>query len=131
MTTISEASDYIDDKLISMYKNHGFGLWLVVTIDNDIPIGICGLIKRDSLDDIDLGFAFLEKYWGMGFAYEASKVCLEYASLKLNAEQIAAITSPSNARSINLLEKVGFRYASEFSHTGSSEILSLYLLSLQ
>lgn len=130
INTREKAKVYIEEKLISHYKENHFGLWIVEKNDGLTPIGICGLLKRDSLDIIDLGFAFLSCHWGQGFANEAATASLNYAKNKLKANKIAAITSPKNIRSIAMLETMGFCYESEFSHTGSSEVLSLYLITL-
>ena len=124
--TIEKASDYIEQKMIAMYQKLGFGLWIVEKIQNAEPIGICGLLKRDTLNCIDLGFAFSADYWGQGFASEASIGALIYARNKLKAQRVIAITDPLNTRSVKLLEKIGFVYESKFSHQGSDEILSLY-----
>ncbi len=124
--TIEKASDYIEQKMIAMYQKLGFGLWIVEKIQNAEPIGICGLLKRDTLNCIDLGFAFSADYWGQGFASEASIGALIYARNKLKAQRVIAITDPLNTRSVKLLEKIGFVYESKFSHPGSDEILSLY-----
>lgn len=124
--TIEKASEYIEQKMKAMYQTLGFGLWVVEKTDDATPIGICGLLKRDSLQYIDLGFAFLADYWGQGFALEASIGCLKYASNEIKSQKILAITDPSNTRSVKLLEKAGFIYESNFSHPGSDEILSLY-----
>lgn len=124
--TIEKASEYIEQKFIAAYQELGFGLWVVEKNDSEAPIGICGLLKRDSLDCIDLGFAFLTDYWGQGFAFEATTASLMYARSELKVQKIVAITDPSNSRSVKLLEKIGFIYESKYSHPGSKEVLSLY-----
>ncbi len=124
--TIEKASEYIEQKMITMYKKHGFGLWVVEKTDDAVPIGICGLLKRDSLHCIDLGFAFLEDFWGQGFAFEASTGSLMYVRSELKAQNVVAISNPLNTRSVKLLKKMGFIYESKFSHPGADEVLSLY-----
>ena len=125
------AIGYINDKLVSMYKQHGFGLWLVELKNADrTPIGLCGLLKRDFLGKIDLGFGFLEDYWGKGLAYETAKCCVEYASNTLKVEEVAAIVLPENQASTTLLDKLGFEYAEEIKYPGESQQLALYQLSL-
>lgn len=118
------------EKYIAHYKENNFGLWIVEKSVNSTPIGICGLLKRDSLDTIDLGFAFLSCHWGQGFASEAATASLKYAENTLKFKKVAAITSPLNLRSICMLETMGFQYKSEFSHPGSNEVLSLYQIRL-
>ncbi|MFG1495862.1 GNAT family N-acetyltransferase [Saccharospirillum sp. HFRX-1] len=124
--SIEKASDYIEQKMLTSYREHGFGLWLVATIDGSLPIGICGLLKRNTLPHPDLGFALLSKYWGQGFALEAASASVAYAQETLALQQLLAIAKPINHRSIALLEKLGFRHESGFSHPGSDEVLSLF-----
>jgi RimJ/RimL family protein N-acetyltransferase len=124
--TPDQAREYIKTKFTAMYKDLGFGLWAVESISEKMPVGLCGLLKRESLEHIDLGFAFLPRYWGKGFAYETSVLCLQYAFEHLSAPKVYAITVPSNDRSVRLLECLGFSYKENYSHPGSSEVLSLY-----
>ena len=124
--SLEKASEYIEEKMLASYREHGFGLWLVESIAESTPVGICGLLQRDTLPHPDLGFALLSQHWGQGFAFEAAAACLAYAQDTLSLQQLLAIAKPLNQRSIALLEKLGFRYESGFSHPGSDEVLSLY-----
>ena len=109
INTIEEAKDHIEKKYISSYNKNGFGLYLVELKDKLISIGVCGLINRPSLEDVDIGFAFMPEYTGSGYAYEAAKATMAYGYEKLNLERIVAITIAENERSINLLKKLGLR----------------------
>src|SRR6187549_3768173 len=60
--TIEDARKYIAERLVSSYRTFGFGFYVVTPKDEDIPIGMCGLVKRDTLEDVDIGFAFLPEY---------------------------------------------------------------------
>ena len=91
-----------------MYARRGFGLYLVELKAVGEPIGMCGLIKRETLKDVDLGFSFLPGYWGKGYAFEAASAVLSYANRTLGLSRIVAITSPDNVPSGKLLEKLGF-----------------------
>lgn len=109
--TLDDARDYILTGPRAMYGRLGFGLWLVETNDDGAtPLGICGLLKREGLADVDLGFAFLERFWGRGYALEAATATLAHGRGKLKLPRIVAITSPDNERSGRLLEKLGFRH---------------------
>ncbi|MCX6951352.1 MAG: GNAT family N-acetyltransferase [Verrucomicrobia bacterium] len=109
--TLDDAQSYIRTGPRAMYERFGFGLWLVEAKDNlATPLGICGLLKREGLDDVDLGFALLERYWGRGYAFEAAAAALAYGRDRLKLPRIVAITSPDNERSGRLLEKLGFRH---------------------
>lgn len=106
---IEDARSYIL-KSIRMYEQFGFGLFLVEKKDDHIPLGICGLVKRDSLEDVDIGFAFLPQYWGKGYAYEAASAVMAHGRDTLGLNRIVAITTQDNHASIKLLEKVGLQY---------------------
>ena len=107
--TLEAARTYIVDGPMRMYARHGFGLWLVVLREGSVPLGICGLIKRDSLDDVDLGFAFLPRHWRNGYALESAAAALSYGREVVGLKRIVAIASPDNDRSARLLGKLGFR----------------------
>jgi RimJ/RimL family protein N-acetyltransferase len=92
-----------------MYQELGFGLYLVETNQDAHPIGICGLVQRDFLQDVDLGFAFLPRYRGSGFAFEAAHAVIEFATQQMGVDRVVAIVSESNENSIKLLKKLGFR----------------------
>ncbi|WP_372526576.1 GNAT family N-acetyltransferase [Piscinibacter sp.] len=106
--SIEQARDYIVQGPMAMFARLGFGLYLTELKDGALPIGICGLIKRDSLPDVDLGFAFLPRFWGCGYARESAAAVLAHGLGALGLKRIAAITSPDNRRSIRLLESIGF-----------------------
>ena len=75
-----------------------------------VPIGICGLVKREILPDVDLGFAFLPEFWGNGYAYESAAAVLLFAGTTLSLKRVVAITSPDNHNSIKVLEKLGLQF---------------------
>jgi len=108
--SLGDARKYIRTGPVDMYQRLGFGLWLVELKMNRKPIGICGLIKRDTLDDVDIGFALLPEFWKKGYAFEAAAATLNYAIDVLNLKRIVAITSQDNEASGDLLEKLGFQF---------------------
>ena len=75
-----------------------------------VPIGICGLLRRDALPEVDIGFTFLPEFWGQGFARESAAAVLEYARRVLGLPRVVAVTSTDKNRSIKLLENIGFRF---------------------
>jgi RimJ/RimL family protein N-acetyltransferase len=93
-----------------MYNRLGFGLYLTELKESGAPIGICGLIKRDSLEDVDIGFAFLPKFWAKGYAYESAAAVMAYGKSAFDLNRIVAITMPDNHSSTRVLEKLGFRF---------------------
>jgi RimJ/RimL family protein N-acetyltransferase len=106
--TVSDAERYIKDGPVAMYARLGFGLYLVELKERGEPIGICGLIKRDTLADIDLGFAFLSRFWGNGYAFESAAAVISHAKKSLGIDRIVAITTPGNLASGNVLRRLGF-----------------------
>ena len=105
-----DAIRYIQTGPVASYERFGFGLYLVELKESGIAIGMCGLIKRDSLPNVDVGFAFLPDYWSRGYAFEAASAVMKYGREKLGLSRIVAITSIDNVASINLLEKVGLKF---------------------
>ena len=108
--TIVGARDYILKGPMASYGKSGFGLYLTEFRDSGIPLGICGLLKRDSLPDVDIGFAFLPQFWSKGYAFEAASAVMAYGRDALGLNRIIAIVSPDNARSIKLLNKLGLKF---------------------
>jgi len=108
--TLDDARNYILNGPVDMYNRLGFGLYLTELKDGAVSLGICGLIKRDSLEDVDIGFAFLPKFWSKGYAYEAAAAVMTYGKTVLGVNRIVAITSPDNYASGRLLEKLGLRF---------------------
>ena len=108
--TLEDARNYILTGPIASYERHGFGLWLVELRDSNAPIGICGLLKRDCLSDVDVGFAFLPQFWSMGYAYEAASAAVSYGTKVIGLKRIVAITNADNVASIKVLEKLGLSF---------------------
>jgi len=109
-----------------MYSRLGFGLYLVELKEGGSSVGICGLIKRDSLEDVDIGFAFLPNYWGKGYAYEAASAVMAYGGNVLGFNRVVAITSVDNDRSVRLLEKLGLRFEEMVKLSNDSEEVRLF-----
>lgn len=108
--TLADARAYILDGAVAMYDLHGFGLYLVERKEDRVPIGLCGLLQRPFLDDVDLGFALAREHRGQGFAGEAAAATVAYSRDALGLDRIAALVSPDNAASIRLLEGLGFTF---------------------
>jgi RimJ/RimL family protein N-acetyltransferase len=108
--TLEEASLYILNGPVASYEKFGFGLYLVETKDAGLAVGMCGLSKREALEDVDIGYAFLPEFWSKGYALESASAVMAYARDELGLKRIVAITSLDNQRSIRLLEKIGFRF---------------------
>jgi RimJ/RimL family protein N-acetyltransferase len=105
-----QAADFIEERLRPSYTERGFGFFLVESKKDKKPMGMCGLVKREGLENIDLGFAFLPEYFGKGFAFESCMPVIEFAKMDVKADILDAITMPINKNSIALLERLGFNY---------------------
>ena len=127
--TLQDAERYIRDGPVAMYARLGFGLWLVALKETLEPIGICGLIKRDALPDVDLGFALLPRFWGKGYALESASATVAYGKARLGLSRVVAVTTKSNHASGRLLEKLGFRFERLVRLAADGEELKLYAAS--
>jgi RimJ/RimL family protein N-acetyltransferase len=108
--TIVDAQAYIQKGPLASYEKFGFGLWLIELKSEGTPIGICGLLKRDVLEDVDIGYALLPEFCSQGYAFESASAVMLYASEKLGLKRVVAVTNAANKSSIRLLEKMGFKY---------------------
>ncbi|MEH7503745.1 GNAT family N-acetyltransferase [Neobacillus drentensis] len=127
MRTLEDARNYILTGPMDMYSQLGFGLYLTELKDEGrTPIGICGLIKRDSLEDVDLGFAFLSRFQTKGYGFEAASATLAYGSEQLGLKRIVAITSEDNEGSSKLLEKIGMKFERMIMVGDDTEELKLF-----
>ncbi|SDZ95774.1 Protein N-acetyltransferase, RimJ/RimL family [Microbulbifer marinus] len=106
--TVDDARRYIVDGPMAMYRQYGFGMYRVELKDGT-AIGLCGLVKRDGLDDVDIGFAFLPDFRGQGYALEAAEAVMQYAREQVALKRVVAITLPDNTPSVRLLEKIGLQ----------------------
>ena len=131
VTDLDRARRYIEDGPRAMYRQFGFGLNRVASKDSDTPIGICGLLQRDSLLQPDLGFAFLPEYRGQGYAWEAADAILQHGYLILRQTQVAAIVNPDNLSSIKLLDKLGFRLDKQIQIEPNQDSVDLYVIHVE
>jgi len=113
-----DAVRYIQTGPVASYEKFGFGLYLVELKETGVPIGMCGLLKRDTLPDADVGFAFLPDYWSQGYAFEAASGVMSYGREVLGLRRIVAITSLDNDASIKLLEKIGLKFEGVITKSG-------------
>jgi RimJ/RimL family protein N-acetyltransferase len=124
--TDDDARRYLEKGPLAMYAGSGFGLYLVETRSTREPIGMCGFVKRETLPDVDLGFAFLPEYWGRGYAFEAAAATMAFGGSTLGLKRVVAITAQDNRASIRLLERLGFRFERLLRLGDDAEELCLY-----
>lgn len=125
--TISDSESYLIDKIIPNYKQFGFGFYVVRLKESNLPIGMCGLIKRDWMSYVEIGYAFLNKHRGKGYAIEASIATKKYAKEEIGISKIAALTDVDNEKSGNLLNRLGLEFERLISYPGEQKKCKLYL----
>ncbi|MFE3573750.1 GNAT family N-acetyltransferase [Lysinibacillus sp. NPDC059133] len=124
--TVEDAREYIVNGPMHMYEQFGFCFYLVERKEDQSPVGICGFVKRESLEDVDIGFAFLPKYWGKGYAYEAASATLAYGLDTLGLNRIVAITTQDNHASAKVLEKIGLKFEGLVQFSNDAEELRFF-----
>ena len=124
--TINDACQYALNGPIASYKQHGFGLYLVELKENCVPIGICGLVKQESLPEADIGYALLPQYWRQGYALEATAAVKQYSFGELGHKRILAIVNRDNASSIRVLNKLGLKFTRMIRMTADAPEICLY-----
>jgi RimJ/RimL family protein N-acetyltransferase len=124
--TLDDARNYIRQGPMASYDRFGFGLYLTELKETGVPIGMCGLLKRDTLDDVDIGFAFVPQFWKVGYAAESAAAVMAYAKDVLGLNRLAAITSPENDKSISLLLKLGMSFQGLIKLTADAPEVKLF-----
>lgn len=125
--TEKQACEYLQDRVMASYVEHGFGMAAVRLRSSGEIIGMCGLVKRDTLEDVDIGYAFLPNSRGKGYACEAVEAVMEMGRKRFGLNRLVAIIHPGNIASRALAEKVGMRLDSMIRLTPEEEEICLYL----
>lgn len=124
--TPEDARAWLERAPLAMYARLGYGMYLVEVKAGGGSAGICGLVKRDGLADVDIGFAFLPAFRGRGYAFEAAQAALEQARASHGISRVVAISVRENGDSIRLLERLGFRFEATTRLAAGAEELLLY-----
>ena len=127
VSDLEGARRYLREGPLASYARHGFGL-LAVEEKGGATVGMCGILKRDTLPEPDLGFAFLPGARGKGFASEAARAVLA-AARAAGYRRILAIVTPANDRSIAVLERAGFAFEREAPLTDDAAPVRVYAVS--
>jgi len=128
--TIDEARVALTEGALRLYEQYGYGPYCMVQKADSVRIGICGLFRRDVLDEPDIGFALLPPYCGIGLASEAARAVVAHARDDLGIAALTAIVSPENAASIALIEKLGLSFERGITMPGEDHEISLYSMKL-
>ena len=119
---LEDARDYIRTGPMASYERLGFGLYVVMLKDTGTPVGMCGLLKRDTLPDVDIGYAFLERHQGRGYAHEAAAAMIAHGRNNHGLERIVAITNADNVASAKVLGKIGMRFEALIPWEGGADV---------
>lgn len=129
--TTEDAKAHLKRTILKSYKESGYGFYKVLLKqEKNKVIGISGIVKREQLNDPDIGFGFLPKYEGKGFGYESSQAILKLARDTFKLEKISAITVAENTNSIKLIEKLGLIYQKRVKPFEEDEELLLFAKNL-
>ncbi len=136
---LEQSREFIENRYRKSYTANGFGLYAVElkTEDFELPnskfqipnpvIGICGFVKRDTLPDADIGFAFLPQFEKKGFAFESAFAVMKFGREVLHLQRVLAITSQDNENSVKLLEKLDFKFAGLIKLAHDAEELKMFV----
>ncbi len=124
--TLDDARTYIAERLQKSYRKLGFGMWLVERKEDGAAIGMCGLLKRDYLDALDIGFGFLPDFRGQSYAFEAANAVMDYGKSELGLKRLLGFVLVGNQKSVTLLERLGMQYERNFQIPGDDDDLELY-----
>ena len=128
--TLDQASEAMKSGMLKLYRDFGYGPYLLTRKEGSPPMGLCGLFKRENLDHPDIGYALLPGYCGHGYALEAAAAVMRHASEQMNLPCLKAIVSPGHSRSIRLLEKLGMRPERPVRMPDEDEDVLLYSIDL-
>ncbi len=129
--TPDDARAYLRDGPLASYQRHGFGLWLVARASDGLAVGMCGLLKRDVLPEVDVGYAFLPQVWSQGYAFESASAVLDHGARHFGLARVLAVVSPGNTASIRVLEKLGMVPEGTLSLVPGEPAVQLYGRSLR
>lgn len=124
--TLADAERYVEARMLEPFRALGYGMGVIELKATGAAVGLCGLVKRDTLPAPDIGFALLDEHGGHGYALEAATALLRHAREALGMARLLAIATPSNERSARVLAKLGFRLQDTPHVTPQGERLNLY-----
>jgi RimJ/RimL family protein N-acetyltransferase len=107
--SVAEAEAFI--RGYDHYQGHGYGRWSVYLTQTNEYLGFCGLAYRASVDEVDVGFRLMHRYWGQGYATEAARASVEHGFREYGLVKIVGRAMPENLASVRVLEKIGMTFA--------------------
>jgi len=126
--TTTDAERYLREGPISSYRQHGHGLLKVRLRETATTLGMCGLVRRDTLPHADIGFALMPQFWNAGYVTEAARAAIDDGRTRLGLTTVLGITSPHNVRSIHVLGKLGLQFVEERSLAAGASPVRIFAL---
>ncbi len=124
--TTEDAIQYIKNRISPQFEKLGFSNYTLIRKSDGLKIGSCGLYDREGVEGIDIGFALLPAFEGLGYGFESASKVLEIGRTKFNIDSFSAITTKNNLASQRLIEKLGLRYIKTIRIPNDEEELLLY-----
>jgi len=126
ITHIDEGRAYIDF-LHQQYKDFGIGRWAVILKDTNEFLGWSGIkFITNEINNhkgfYEIGYRFIEKHWGKGYATEAGKAFIDYAFNVMKVEALYAYADAGNENSRKILEKIGMQLVNSFEYEGDLQV---------
>lgn len=106
-----DAKEYVE-KAERLYREKRMGFFVCELKTTGEFVGICGLLLQENVegkDEIEVGYLFVRKHWGNGYATEAAKGCMEYGFETLGEKRIISLIDPRNTASIRVAERNGLK----------------------
>ncbi|NIA27992.1 MAG: GNAT family N-acetyltransferase [Desulfobulbaceae bacterium] len=128
--TIKAARAALKEGALKLFSDYGYGPFRVALTEDDTPVGVCGLFRREGLDEPDLGFSILPKYWRKGYAHEAARAVVGHAKTDIRLTRLTAIVSPENTASVALIEKLGLQFERMHRLPGDDDDVAIYCMRL-
>ena len=112
--SLEEVSAWVERNQ-ARYRNDGHGLWTVVIKETGEVIGDCGLTYQhvDGVDELEIGYHIIPKFWNLGYATEAAAACCKFAFENLSAKRAISWMNPENYASRRVAEKNGLEFEKE------------------
>ncbi len=124
--SLEVAENYIHSSIRKAYQDFGFGMYKILSKESGLPLGLCGLLQRDYLESVDIGFAILPQFEGKGFTYESARAIMDFGFATLKKDVILGITTEENIKSRKLLEKLGMQHIGRVKSSPNAEEIMLY-----
>lgn len=110
---------------VKHWTDHGFGMWMLRDAASSTVIGraILRHLDVEGVDEVEVGYGFMPKYWGQGLATEIARACVRIGRDQLGLGSLVAITRPINVASQRVMLKAGLVDDRDIIHAGIPHLL--------